>query len=137
MIDSFTYSTCSLNDVYFAARRPCQQIVAWLLFQRVCRCARVHTRRCSLGSPSPCQEELGQPVQKSRERIQDADAVLLNMRKWMRDLGIRLGLSLQKKKNTSQMLNQHNERMIEKTKKRGNTKDNKTQVPVSLCSPTC
>lgn len=40
--------------------------------------AGVHAWRCSLGSSSPCQEELGQSVQKSRERIQDADAVLLN-----------------------------------------------------------
>lgn len=58
----------------------------------------MHTRRCSLGSPSPCQEELGQSVQKSRERIQDADAVLLNMCKWTRDEGIRLRLSLGGKK---------------------------------------
>lgn len=98
MIDSFTYSTCSLNYVYFAAQRPVLADSGMALFQHVCRCARVHTRRCSLGSPSPCQEELGQSVQKTRERIQDADAVLLNMRKWTRDVGIRLGLSLLEKK---------------------------------------
>lgn len=39
-------------------------------------CAYVCVLSCSLASPSPCQEELGQPSLRSRERIQAADAPL-------------------------------------------------------------